>query len=84
MLQLHDKAKLDDGWQASAPKTRMAFPAGSTWVVYTDSVLHAALSGQHAFEQTYLMPIDGMADERRSPLRILERTDRTPFDLKSD
>jgi hypothetical protein len=73
MLQLHDKAKLDDGWQASAPKTRLAFPPGSSWIVYTDSVLHAALSGQHAFEQTYLMPVAGMADERRSPLRILER-----------
>jgi hypothetical protein len=73
MLQLHDQAKLDDAWQAGAARQSVAFPAGSTWVVYTDSVLHAALSGQHAFEQTYLMPIGGMADERRSPLRILER-----------
>ena len=73
MLQLHDKAKLDDGWQVSAPKARLAFPAGSSWIVYTDSVLHAAMSGQHAFEQTYLMPISGMAEPARSPLRVLER-----------
>ncbi len=79
MLQLHDQAKLDDGWQAAAPKTQIAFPAGSTWVIYTDSVLHAALGGQHAFEQTYLMPIEGMADERRSPLRILERLTGRPL-----
>jgi hypothetical protein len=79
MLQLHDRAKLDDGWQASAPKTRLTFPAGSTWMVYTDSVLHAALGGQHAFEQTYLMPVAGMADERRSPLRILERLTGRPL-----
>jgi len=79
MLQLHDKAKLDDGWQAHAPKTRIALPAGSSWIVYTDSVLHAAMSGQHAFEQTYLMPIAGMADERRSPLRILERLTGRPL-----
>jgi hypothetical protein len=79
MLQLHDKAKLDDDWQASAPKQRLAYPAGSTWVVYTDSVLHAAMSGQHAFEQTYLMPIQGMKDERRSPLRILERLTGRPL-----
>ena len=78
MLQLHDGAKLDNSWQAAAPKTNIAFPAGSTWIVYTDSVLHAAMSGQHAFEQTYLMPVTGMADERRSPLRVLERlTGRT-------
>jgi hypothetical protein len=79
MLQLHDAAKLDDGWQARAPKTPIAFPAGSTWVVYTDSVLHAAMSGQHAFEQTYLMPIAAMGDERRSPLRILERLTGRPL-----
>ena len=79
MLQLHDKAKLDDDWQARTPKQRLAFPAGSTWVIYTDSVLHAALSGQHAFEQTYLMPIEGMRDERRSPLRILERLTGRPL-----
>ena len=78
MLQLHDKAKLSEAWQASAPKTQISFPPGSTWVVYTDSVLHAALFGQHAFEQTYLMPIDGMAEPARSPLRVLERlTGRT-------
>ena len=79
MLQLHDKAKLDDAWQAGAAKTRLSFPAGSSWVVYTDSVLHAAMSGQHAFEQTYLMPVEGMADERRSPLRILERLAGRPL-----
>jgi hypothetical protein len=79
MLQLHDKAKLDDDWQESAPKQRLAFPAGSSWVVYTDSVLHAAMSGQHAFEQTYLMPIEGMKYERRSPLRILERLTGRPL-----
>jgi len=79
MLQLHDKAKLDDAWQAAAPKAEIALPPGSTWVVYTDSVLHAAMSGQHAFEQTYLMPIAGMADERRSPLRILERLTGRPL-----
>ena len=73
MLQLHDQAKFDEAWQHDTPRMAIAFPPGATWVVYTDSVLHAALSGQHAFEQTYLMPIEGMQDERRSPLRILER-----------
>lgn len=73
MLQLHDCAKLDDAWQASAAHHALSFPAGSTWVVYTDSVLHAALAGRGAFEQTWLMPVDAMVDPDRSPLRILER-----------
>jgi hypothetical protein len=79
MLSLHDAAKFDDAWQKSAPQTPLSFPAGSSWVVYTDSVLHAALAGRHAFEQTYLMPIAGMSDERRSPLRILERLTGRPL-----
>lgn len=73
MLELHDAAKLDDGWQASTPHRRLAFPAGSSWIVYTDGVLHAALEGQHAFEQTYLLPVAAMAAPIRSPLRTLER-----------
>jgi hypothetical protein len=73
MLQLHDNAKLDDAWQASEPKTRIEFPPGATWLVYTDSVLHAALSGQHAFEQTFYLPPEAMAEPDRAPVRVLER-----------
>ena len=73
MLQLHDAAKLDDDYQAGAAHRRREFPARSMWVVYTDSVMHAALSGQHALEQTYLMPVQAMQDEGLSPLRVLER-----------
>ena len=73
MLQLHDKSKLDDAWQAAEPKTRLAFPPGATWIVYTDSVLHAALSGQHAFEQTFYLPPEAMAEPARAPVRVLER-----------
>ncbi len=73
MLQLHDAAKLDDIYQDKAPKRQLRFPAGSMWVVYTDSVMHAALEGQHALEQTYLLPVEAMQDSDAAPLRILER-----------
>ena len=73
MLELHDIAKLDDAWQSAAPRSRIAFPSGSSWIVYTDASLHAALSGQHAFEQTYLLPVEAMYHPERSPLRALER-----------
>jgi hypothetical protein len=73
MLQLHDKAKLDDGWQTAQPKTQLCFPPGSTWIVFTDSVLHAAVSGQHAFEQTFYLPPEAMAEPARAPVRVLER-----------
>lgn len=73
MLQLHDSAKLDDAYQRITPKRRLELPAGSMWVVYTDAVMHAALSGQHALEQTYLLPVEAMQDPDMSPLRTLER-----------
>jgi hypothetical protein len=32
------------------------------------------MAGQFQFEQTMLLPVDAMADQARSPLRVLERT----------
>lgn len=73
MLQLHDRAKQDTDYQRAATKTRVPFPPGSTWVVFSDRVLHAALAGQYLLEQTFLLPVIAMDDQRLAPLRILER-----------
>jgi hypothetical protein len=73
MLSLHDQAKLDEAYQADAPKTPVAFPAGATWLCFTDQVLHAALSGHSALEQTFHLPVEAMARPERSPLRVLEK-----------
>jgi hypothetical protein len=73
MLQLHDRMKADADYQARAPQTRVEFPSGSTWMAFTDQVSHAAMAGQYQLEQTFLVPIGAMLDDRRSPLRILER-----------
>jgi hypothetical protein len=73
MLQLHDLMKADNEYQQGAVQARVEFPAGSTWIAFTDQVSHAAMAGQYQFEQTLLVPVDAMIDEQRSPLRILER-----------
>jgi len=52
---------------------KVDFPAGSTWIAFTDQVSHAATAGQYQLEQTFLLPVDAMADPERSPLRVLER-----------
>ena len=72
MLNLHDRVKRDSGYQRSAPREQVNFPSGSSWIVFTDRVLHAALCGQYLLEQTFYVPVQAMADERVSPLRILE------------
>lgn len=73
MLQLHDRMKADAAYQAQAPQSTAEFAPGSTWLVYTDAVSHAAMAGQHAFEQTFYLPVADMADAAKSPLRVLER-----------
>jgi len=72
MLRLHDVGKLDAAYQAGGPKADVAFGAGTTWCCFTDQVLHAALSGHCALEQTFHLPIEAQAQPRRSPLRVLE------------
>ena len=73
MLGLHDAGKLDAGYQANARRVALSFPPGSTWMCFTDSVLHAALAGRCALEQTFHIPVEAMAEPDRSPLRVLER-----------
>ena len=72
MLRLHDRMKADVAYQAHAPQMSFEFPSGTTWMAFTDQVSHAAMAGQYQLEQTFLVPVDTMRDERRSPLRILE------------
>ena len=73
MLQLHDRMKEDEDFQQRSPQTAIDFPAGSTWLAFTDQVSHAAMSGQYQLEQTFLLPVAAMQEPERSPLRILER-----------
>lgn len=73
MLGLHNCAKRDLAYQQSAPKLEIAFPAGTSWLCYTDQVVHAALSGQYALEQTFYLDIGSMAEPARSPIKELER-----------
>lgn len=72
MLSLHDQAKLDAAYQETAPKVGLTIPAGATWFCFTDQVLHAALSGHCALEQTFHLPVEAMAEPERSPLKVLE------------
>lgn len=73
MLGIHDRMKADEAYQRDCPQQALAIPAGATWACFTDSVSHAAMRGQFAFEQTFYLPVEAMRDGSRSPLRVLER-----------
>lgn len=72
MLGLHDGMKADMGYQQTAEQRTHDFPAGTSWMVYTDQASHAATRGSHALEQTFLLPVHAMREPQRSPLRVLE------------
>jgi hypothetical protein len=73
MLKLHDLMKSDLTYQSRISAAAFDFPAGTTWIVYTDQVSHAAMRGSCAFEQTFYIPVECMANPASSPLRVLER-----------
>jgi hypothetical protein len=73
MLRFHDYLKESDDFQRNSPKVRLEFPPGATWMVFTDGVAHAAMSGQFAMEQTLLIPPGALVAPESAPYRILER-----------
>ncbi|MEI6227089.1 MAG: Kdo hydroxylase family protein [Methylophilaceae bacterium] len=73
MLQLHDLVKADMDYQKNSPQQSVNFMPGTTWIVYSDQVLHAAMSGQYMFEQTFHLPVSGLKNPETAPLRVLEK-----------
>jgi hypothetical protein len=79
MLNLHDNMKQDTEYQANATQIEFRFPPGSTWIVLTDVVSHAAMRGQHLLEQTFHLSVTDMLDANHSPLKILEDLSGRPL-----
>ncbi len=72
MMRFHNFLKENAAFQADCPKEYLQFPPGSSWMVYTDMVPHAVLSGQYALEQTFLVDHEAMVAPELSPLSVLE------------
>ena len=73
MLRFHHFLKENAEYQQSCPKARHEFPPGSCWMVFTDTVSHAVLSGQFAIEQTFIVPLAALVSPEKAPLHVLER-----------
>jgi len=79
MLQLHDGMKSDLDYQQRSPQETVPFPAGSTWVCFSDQTSHAVMSGQYMMEQTLYLPPGREYDPTASPLAILQRLTGRPL-----
>jgi 3-deoxy-D-manno-oct-2-ulosonic acid (Kdo) hydroxylase len=67
---LPSRIQADREYQASAAQRTFEFPAGCTWIMFSDQVCHAVLAGQHVLEQTLYVPVGAMTDPAKSPQRF--------------
>jgi hypothetical protein len=82
MLYLHDWLKENTAFQQESSKQELVFPPGCTWLVYTDGVPHAVLSGQYALEQTFIVPPDVLVTAEVAPIRVLESVTGTRMSIR--
>ena len=73
MMRFHNYLKENSSFQQNCAKQHWEFPPGSSWMVYTDMVSHAVLSGQFALEQTLIVSRQAMVVPEKSPYEVLSR-----------
>ena len=73
MLRFHHHLKSDGEFQRTGRLDTSAFPPGSTWISFTDQVVHAVVSGQYALEQTCIVPLAALLLPELAPVSVLER-----------
>lgn len=73
MLHIHNNMKANMDYQLNVQQATLRFAPGTTWIVQTDHVSHAAMSGQHLLEQTFYLPVSAMLQPELSPLKTLEQ-----------
>ncbi len=83
MLNIHNRMKKSIAYQQSVIKTTLSLPPKSSWIVYTDQVSHAAISGQHVLEQTFYLPPTVMHYPETTPLFVLEEMLKHPLTIKN-
>jgi hypothetical protein len=81
MHRCHNAMKEDTAFQENTAKHRWEFPPNSAWMVCTDCVSHAVLSGQYALEQTFLIPQSALVAPEVSPLAMLEKIAGRPLTI---
>ncbi|MGD8341182.1 MAG: Kdo hydroxylase family protein [Gammaproteobacteria bacterium] len=72
MRRIHNYMKETTAFkQDEADLQEVRFPPYSAWMVFTDGISHAALTGQYAFISTALIPLENCRNFDRTPFGIL-------------
>jgi 3-deoxy-D-manno-oct-2-ulosonic acid (Kdo) hydroxylase len=72
MRRIHNYMKENTAFrQDPSDYQEIRFPPFSAWMVFTDGISHAALTGQYAFISTALIPLANCRRRERTPFGIL-------------
>jgi hypothetical protein len=72
MRRIHNYMKESEQFRADNSSYReVRFPPMSAWMVFTDGVSHAVVSGQHTLVTTMIVPLANCQQQQLSPLHIL-------------
>lgn len=78
MRRFHNFLKENSNFQGDQSRIRTCeFPPFSTWMVLTDMVSHAVISGCHALVNTYHVPLYACRLPQLAPYNILASTEST-------
>lgn len=79
MRKFHNYMKDTPEFQADPRGHReFRFPPGSAWMVFTDTVSHACLSGQYCFVQTSIVRLENCRLPEQAPINILRQAAARP------
>lgn len=73
MMNFHNFLKENAEFQRNTARSRWEFPPNSAWMVFTDCVSHAAMSGQYAMEQTFIISKEDLVIPELTPINVLDR-----------
>jgi hypothetical protein len=73
MLRLHHFLKANDDFQDRANRRLWHFKPGTAWLLFSDTVSHAELRGQHALEHSFFVAPESLVLPDESPAMLLER-----------
>ncbi len=73
MMNFHNFLKENAEFQKTCRKDEWQFPPNSSWIVFTDMVSHAVMSGQYALEQTFIISHDNLVLPQKAPINLLRK-----------
>lgn len=79
MRRFHNYMKDDEAFQRTPEGHQdLAFKPGAAWMVFTDMVTHACLSGRHAFIDTFIVPLENCRRPELAPYNLLRSFPGSP------